>query len=61
MAPAIFTGCDDSMEICKEEIFGPVLSILCFDSEEEVIERANNTAYGLAAGVFTNDINAAIR
>ena len=44
------------MEICKEEIFGPVLSILCFDSEEEVIERANNTAYGLAAGVFTNDI-----
>ena len=57
LTPAIFTDCDDSMEICKEEIFGPVLSILCFDSEEEVIERANNTAYGLAAGVFTNDIN----
>ncbi|HRO44813.1 betaine-aldehyde dehydrogenase [Agriterribacter sp.] len=56
LAPAIFTDCDDAMEICKEEIFGPVLSILCFDSEEEVIERANNTAYGLAAGVFTNDI-----
>lgn len=56
LAPAIFTDCDDSMEICKEEIFGPVLSVLSFDSEEEVIERANNTPYGLAAGVFTNDI-----
>jgi betaine-aldehyde dehydrogenase len=56
LAPAIFTDCDDAMEICKEEIFGPVLTILCFDSEEEVIERANNTPYGLAAGVFTNDI-----
>ena len=56
VAPAIFTNCDDSMEICKEEIFGPVLSILSFDSEEEVIARANDTAFGLAAGVFTNDI-----
>jgi betaine-aldehyde dehydrogenase len=56
LTPAIFTNCDDSMEICKEEIFGPVLSILSFDTEEEVIERANNTVYGLAAGVFTNDI-----
>lgn len=56
LTPAIFTDCDDSMEICKEEIFGPVLSVLCFDSEEEVIERANNTHFGLAAGVFTNDI-----
>jgi len=56
LTPAIFTDCDDAMEICKEEIFGPVLSILSFDSEEEVIERANNTVYGLSAGVFTNDI-----
>ncbi|HLK29523.1 MAG TPA: betaine-aldehyde dehydrogenase [Puia sp.] len=56
LTPAIFTDCDDSMEICKEEIFGPVLSILSFESEEEVIERANNTDFGLAAGVFTNDI-----
>ena len=56
LVPAIFTDCNDSMEICKEEIFGPVLSILSFDSEEEVIERANNTPYGLSAGVFTNDI-----
>ncbi len=56
ITPAIFTDCEDAMEICKEEIFGPVLSILCFDTEDEVIERANNTVYGLAAGVFTNDI-----
>jgi betaine-aldehyde dehydrogenase len=56
LTPAIFTNCDDSMEICKEEIFGPVLSILSFDTEEEVIERANNTSFGLSAGVFTNDI-----
>jgi len=56
LSPAIFTDCDDTMEICKEEIFGPVLSILSFDSEDEVIERANNTSYGLSAGVFTNDI-----
>jgi len=56
VAPAIFTNCNDAMEICSEEIFGPVLSILSFESEEEVIERANNTPYGLSAGVFTNDI-----
>lgn len=56
LTPVIFTDCNDAMEICSEEIFGPVLSILSFDSEEEVIERANNTPYGLSAGVFTNDI-----
>jgi betaine-aldehyde dehydrogenase len=56
ISPAIFTNCDDSMEICREEIFGPVLSVLTFDSEEEVIVRSNNTSYGLSAGVFTNDI-----
>src|SRR5688572_11943242 len=56
ITPAIFTDCNDAMEICSEEIFGPVLSILAFDSEEEVIESANNTPYGLSAGVFTNDI-----
>ena len=56
LTPAIFTECNDYMEICREEIFGPVLSILSFDSEDEVIERANNTSFGLSAGVFTNDI-----
>ncbi len=52
-APTVFTDCDDSMRIVREEIFGPVMSILAFDDEEEVIRRANDTTYGLAAGVFT--------
>lgn len=41
------------MTCVKEEIFGPVMSVLPFDTEEEVIKRANNTTYGLASGVFT--------
>lgn len=48
------------MRIAKEEIFGPVQSILKFETMDEVIERANNTEYGLAAGVLTNDINKAL-
>ena len=54
--PAIFTNCTDEMRIVQEEIFGMVMSILSFQSEEEVIERANNTHFGLAAGVFTKNI-----
>lgn len=54
--PTVFTHCSDDMRICQEEIFGPVMNILCFDSEEEVIKRANNTGFGLAAGVFTQNI-----
>jgi betaine-aldehyde dehydrogenase len=56
LTPAIFTNCTDSMTICKEEVFGMLVSILSFSSEEEVISRANNTQFGLAAGVFTRDI-----
>lgn len=41
------------MTCVKEEIFGPVMSVLPFDTEEEVIKRANNTTFGLASGVFT--------
>ncbi|KAL5484193.1 hypothetical protein EMCRGX_G020649, partial [Ephydatia muelleri] len=47
----------DSMQIAKEEIFGPVMQILKFKTVEEVIERANSTRYGLAGGVFTKDID----
>ena len=54
--PTIFADCTDGMSIVKEEIFGPVMSVLPFDTEEEVIRRANDTAMGLAAGVFTKDI-----
>jgi betaine-aldehyde dehydrogenase len=55
--PTIFADVTDDMTIAKEEIFGPVMSILPFDSEEEVIARANNTELGLAAGVITEDIS----
>ncbi|WDE13426.1 betaine-aldehyde dehydrogenase [Thalassomonas haliotis] len=61
VAPTIFTDCNDEMRICREEIFGPVMSVLCFDEEDEVIKRANNTQLGLAAGVFTRDISRAHR
>ncbi len=61
VAPTIFTDCTDEMTICREEIFGPVMSILTFDSEDEVIKRANSTEFGLAAGVFTQDISRAHR
>ena len=56
VSPAIFDNCRDEMAIVQEEIFGPVMSILEFDDEDEVIERANATPFGLAAGVFTNDL-----
>ncbi|WP_249962932.1 betaine-aldehyde dehydrogenase [Histophilus somni] len=55
----VFTDCTDEMTIVKEEIFGPVMSILYYDNEEEAIARANNTEYGLAAGVVTQNLNKA--
>lgn len=57
--PTIFTDCKDSMKIVQEEIFGPVLTILTYDSVDEAISRANATPLGLAAGVFTKDLNLA--
>jgi betaine-aldehyde dehydrogenase len=59
--PTVFTGCHDDMSIVREEIFGPVMSILAFDDEDEAISRANNTAYGLAAGVVTENLSRAHR
>ncbi|WP_345859398.1 betaine-aldehyde dehydrogenase [Shewanella algae] len=59
--PTVFVDCDDKMRICREEIFGPVMSVLIFDDEEEVIRRANDTALGLAAAVFSRDIRRAHR
>jgi len=54
--PTLLTSVSESMAIAQEEIFGPVASVLSFESEEEVVERANNTNYGLAAYVFTQDM-----
>ena len=59
--PAIFTGCTDEMAIVREEIFGPVMAVLDFTDEAEVIARANDTQFGLAAGIFTNDLTRAHR
>lgn len=59
--PTIFTDVTDDMTIAREEIFGPVLSILPFDDEDEVLARANDTEFGLAAGVFTSDLTRAHR
>ncbi len=61
VAPTVFDECRDDMTIVREEIFGPVMSVLEFEDEGEVIERANATEFGLAAGVFTNDLTRAHR
>ncbi|XP_051855060.1 4-trimethylaminobutyraldehyde dehydrogenase [Antechinus flavipes] len=61
MTPCVLGNCKDGMTCVKEEIFGPVMSILPFDTEAEVLERANDTNFGLAAGVFTRDIQRAHR
>ncbi len=59
--PTIFADCTDEMAIVREEIFGPVMAVLAFDSEAEVVRRANDTSFGLAAGVFTRDLARAHR
>ena len=59
--PTVFADVTDDMSIAREEIFGPVMAVLDFDDEAEVMARANDTEYGLAAGVFTNDLTRAHR
>jgi betaine-aldehyde dehydrogenase len=61
VAPTVFDGCHDDMDIVRLEIFGPVMTVLEFETEDEVIARANATEFGLAAGVFTNDLTRAHR
>jgi aldehyde dehydrogenase (NAD+) len=59
--PTVFSDVTEDMTIYKEEIFGPVLSIIAYDNEEQAIEMANNTPYGLAGSVSGNDIEACRR
>jgi len=59
--PTIFGGVTNDMRIAQEEVFGPVLSIIRFDEDDEAIEIANDIAFGLAAGVWTQSINRAIK
>ncbi|MCO7187473.1 MULTISPECIES: betaine-aldehyde dehydrogenase [unclassified Pseudoalteromonas] len=61
VAPTIFTDCHEDMTIVREEIFGPVMCVMVFNDEQEAINRANNTHLGLAAGVFSRDIQRAHR
>jgi acyl-CoA reductase-like NAD-dependent aldehyde dehydrogenase len=60
-APTVFGAVEDDMTIAREEIFGPVLSILAYDDLDEVIARANDTSYGLAACLWTTDLSSAHR
>ncbi len=61
VVPTVFIDCDDEMSHVQQEIFGPVMSVLKFSDEAEVIQRANDTDYGLAAGVFTQSLSRAHR
>ena len=59
--PTIFTGVSPTMRIAQEEVFGPVLSVIPFDDEDEAVAIANDTLYGLAAGVWTSSIKRALK
>jgi len=61
VAPTVFAEVTDGMKIAREEIFGPVMAVLDFEDEADVVARANDTPFGLSAGVFTNDITRAHR
>ena len=61
LMPAVFDGVSNDMRIAKEEIFGPVVSIIPFDSEADAIRLANATPYGLSGSIWSRDIGKALR
>ncbi|XP_052796379.1 4-trimethylaminobutyraldehyde dehydrogenase-like [Mya arenaria] len=61
LSPCVLSGCQDNMQVVRDEVFGSILSLLVFDEEEEVLARANDTEFGLAGGLFTNDLKRAHR
>ena len=61
MEPTILTQCRDDMRVVREEIFGPVMSVLTFSDEQDAITRANATHFGLGAGLITRDLTRAHR
>ena len=61
LQPTIFTHSDDSLKLVQEEIFGPVAAVTAFDDWDELVQRANSTNYGLAAGAWTRDVSKAHR
>ena len=58
--PTIFTGVSNAMRIAREEVFGPILSVIPFDSDDEAVAIANDTEYGLAAGIWTQSMARAL-
>jgi len=61
VAPTVFAGVDSRMTVAREEVFGPVLAVLPYDTEDDAVRMANDTIYGLSAGVFSADRERAMR